>query len=78
VPSIHPSAWMSEIPPTPGLEVRGFGHGERRREARGEVAMVLTIGHVLGAHEALSPDAPSGFIEVVHRLFEDGVFVGPK
>jgi hypothetical protein len=29
------------------------------------------------AHEALGgPDAPSGFLEVVHRLFEDGVFIG--
>jgi hypothetical protein len=39
--------------------------------------VVLAIGHALGAHEALSrPDALSGFLEVVHRLFEDGVFVG--
>ena len=39
--------------------------------------MVLTIGHTLRAHEALSrPYALSGFPEVVHRLFEDGVFVG--
>ena len=27
------SSWL-EIPPTPGLEVRRFCHGERRREAR--------------------------------------------
>jgi hypothetical protein len=39
--------------------------------------VVLAIGHALRAHEALSrPDALSGFLEVVHRLFEDGVFVG--
>ena len=39
--------------------------------------MVLAIGHVLRAHEALGrPDALSGFLEVIHRLFEDGVFVG--
>jgi hypothetical protein len=39
--------------------------------------VVLTIGHSLGTHEALErPDALSGFPEVVHRLFEDGVFVG--
>ena len=39
--------------------------------------MVLTIGHALRAHEALSrPDALPGFLEVVHRLVEDGVFVG--
>src|SRR5919112_1577861 len=39
--------------------------------------MVLTIGHTLRAHEALSrPYALSGLLEVVHRLFEDGVFVG--
>ena len=38
--------------------------------------MVLAIGHALRAHEALSrPDALSGFLEVVHRLFENGVFV---
>ena len=39
--------------------------------------MVLAIGHALRAHEALGrPYALSGFLEVVHRLFEDGVFVG--
>ncbi len=39
--------------------------------------MVLAISHTLRAHEALSrPDALSGFLEVIHRLFEDGVFVG--
>jgi hypothetical protein len=62
---------------TPGLEVRSFGHGERRREAREKVTVILTFGHALRAHEALSrPDALSGFLEVVHRLLEDGVFVG--
>src|SRR5215208_2071103 len=67
----------ASILPTPGLKVCRFGHGERRREARKEVAVVLAIGHALRAHEALSrPDALSGFLEVVHRLFEDGVFVG--
>ncbi len=66
-----------EIPPAPGFEVCGFGHGERRREARKQVAVVLTIGHALRAHEALGcPDALAGFLEVVHRLFKDGVFVG--
>ena len=39
--------------------------------------MVLAIRHTLRAHEALGrPDALPGFLEVVHRLFEDGVFVG--
>ena len=39
--------------------------------------MVLAFGHALRAHEALGrPDALSGFLEVVHRLFENGVFVG--
>jgi hypothetical protein len=39
--------------------------------------MVLAFGHTLRAHKALSrPDALSGFLEVVHRLFENGVFVG--
>jgi hypothetical protein len=66
-----------KIPPTPGLEVRSFCHGERRRKAREEVTVVLAIGQALRAHEALSrPDALSGFLEVVHRLFENGVFVG--
>jgi hypothetical protein len=38
--------------------------------------VVLTIGQALRAHEALSrPDALSGFLEVLHGLFEDGVFV---
>ena len=31
----------------------------------------------MGAHEALGrPDELPGYLEVVHRLFEDGVFVG--
>ena len=39
--------------------------------------MVLTFGHTLRAHEALSrPDALPGFLEVFHRLFENGVFFG--
>ena len=39
--------------------------------------MVLAFGHALRAHEALGrPHALPGFLEVVHRLFEDGVFVG--
>ena len=38
--------WL-EIPPTPRLEVGGFGHGECRREAREEVAVVLAIVHAL-------------------------------
>jgi hypothetical protein len=39
--------------------------------------MVLAIGHALRAHEVLScPYALPGFLEVVHRLFENGVFVG--
>jgi hypothetical protein len=39
--------------------------------------VVLAIGHALRAHEALGcPDALPGFLEVVHRLFEDGVFIG--
>src|SRR5215216_5266497 len=62
---------------TPGLEVRRFRHGKRRRKARKEVTVVLTIGHTLRAHEALSrPYALSGFLEFDHRLFEYGVFVG--
>ena len=39
--------------------------------------MVLAIAHTLRAHEALGcSDALPGFLEVVHRLFENGVFVG--
>jgi hypothetical protein len=65
-----------EITPTPGLEVCGFCHGERRRKARKKVTIVLAIGHALRAHEALSrPDTLSGYLEVVHRFFEDDVFV---
>ena len=64
-------------PPTPGLEVRRFGHGERRCKARKKITVVLAIGHTLRAHEALSrPDALPGFLEVLHRLLKDGVFVG--
>jgi hypothetical protein len=66
-----------EIPTAPGLKVYGFCHGKRRREARKKVAVVLAIGHALRTHEALSrSDALSGFLEVVHRLFEYGVFDG--
>jgi hypothetical protein len=39
--------------------------------------VVLAIGHALRAHEALGrPYALSGFLEVIHRLIKDGVFVG--
>jgi hypothetical protein len=39
--------------------------------------VVLAIGHALRAHEALSrSDALAGLPEVVHRPFENGVFVG--
>jgi hypothetical protein len=39
--------------------------------------VVLAIGHALRTHEALGrPDALAGFLEVVHSLFEDGVFFG--
>jgi hypothetical protein len=39
--------------------------------------VVLAIGHALRAHEVLGrPDTPCGFLEVVHRLVKDGVFVG--
>jgi hypothetical protein len=66
-PSLCPKL---EIPPMSGLEVCRFCHGERRREARKEVTVVLAIRHALRAHEALGrPDALSGFLEVVHRLF---------
>ena len=66
-----------EITPTPSLQVCRFGHGERRREAREEVAVVLTIGHTLRAHEALGrPDTLPGPLEVIHRFFENGVFFG--
>jgi hypothetical protein len=66
-----------EIPSTPGPEVCSFCHRERCREARKEVAVVLAFRHTLRAHEALGrPDTLSGFLEVVHRLFQDGVFVG--
>jgi hypothetical protein len=38
--------------------------------------VVLAFGHALRAHEALSrPDALPSFLEVIHRLFENGVFV---
>jgi hypothetical protein len=65
-----------KIPPTPGLEVRRFGHGECRRKAREKVAVVLAIGHALRAHEALGrPYALPSFLEVIHRLVKYGVFV---
>jgi hypothetical protein len=39
--------------------------------------VVLAISHTLRAQEALGRPYPlPGFLEVVHRLFEDGVFVG--
>jgi hypothetical protein len=64
-----------EISPTPGLKVCSFGHGERHREPREKIAMVLSFGHALRAHKALSrPYALASFLEIVHSLFEDGVF----
>jgi hypothetical protein len=64
--------YWSEIPLASRFEVGSLGHGERRREARKEVTVVLAIGHALRAHEALGrPDAPPGFLEVAHRLFEE-------
>jgi hypothetical protein len=66
-----------KIPPAPGLKVCSFCHGERRRKARKKIAVGLAIGHTMRTHQALSrPYALSGFLEVIHRLFEDGVFVG--
>ena len=39
--------------------------------------MVLAVGHPLRTQKALGrPDALAGFLEVDHRLFEDGIFVG--
>ncbi len=82
--SIHPSvrgrnlSSHLEIPPAPCLKVRRFGHGERRREAREKVAVVLAsfASHALRAHEALGrPHARPGFLEVLHRLFKNGVFM---
>jgi hypothetical protein len=68
---------LLEIPPTPGLKICSFCHGESRREARKEVTVVLAIGHTLRAHEALGrPDPLPGFLEVIHRLVKDGVFFG--
>jgi hypothetical protein len=66
-----------EIPPAPGFEIRSLGHGERRREARKNVSVVLAIGHTLRAQKALGcPDALPGFLEVIQSLFENGIFVG--
>jgi hypothetical protein len=43
-PVQHPNpADLLEIPPTPGLEVRSFCHGERRCEAREKVAVALAF-----------------------------------
>ena len=69
----------SKIPPAPGLEIRSLRHGERRREARKQVAVVYAsfASHALRAHEVLSrPDALASFLEVVHRLVKYGVFFG--
>jgi hypothetical protein len=39
--------------------------------------VVLAISHALRAHETLGrPDTLPGFLEVVHCLSENGVFVG--
>jgi hypothetical protein len=65
------SGWL-EIPPTPSLEVRRFGHGERRREAREKVAVVLAIGHVLRAHEACVPLLAVVVIKKGSQIFEYG------
>ena len=70
--------WL-KIPPTTRLEIRSLRHGERRREARKQVAVVYAsfASHALRAHEVLSrPDALASFLEVVHRLVKYGVFFG--
>src|SRR5215208_566965 len=68
------AGWL-EIPPTPGLKVCGFGHGERCREAREKVAVVLAIGHTFRAHEALSrPDALPGFLEDSNKRIPQNSF----
>jgi len=41
---------LTRLSATPGLKVCRLGHGERRREAREEVTVVLAIGHALRAH----------------------------
>src|SRR5687768_16816204 len=65
-----------EIPAASGLEVRSFCHSKRRRKACKKVAVVLAFRHALRAHESLGrPDALPGFLEIVHRLFEEGVFI---
>jgi hypothetical protein len=47
------------------------------KKARKEVAVVLALPHAMRAHEVLScSNAHSGYFEVIHGLFEDGVFVG--
>jgi hypothetical protein len=57
-PGASPCYGELKIPPTPCLKVCRLGHGERRRKAREEIAVILAIGHTLRAHEALSrPDA---------------------
>src|SRR5215208_1358999 len=67
----------ASILPMPGRKVCRLGHGERRRKASKKVTVVLAIGHALRAHEALSrPDTLACFLEVVHRLVKNGVFIG--
>jgi hypothetical protein len=64
-------------PATPSLEVCRFSHGERRGEPREKIAVVLAYRHALRLDRALGcPGALGGFLEVIHRLFEYGVFVG--
>jgi hypothetical protein len=49
----------------------------RRRKARKKVTVILAFSHTLRAHEALGrSDALPCFLEVIHRFFENGVFVG--
>jgi hypothetical protein len=43
-PAAQPPAGELEIHQAPGFEVRGFCHGERRRKAREEIAVVLAFG----------------------------------
>jgi hypothetical protein len=38
--------------------------------------VVLAFGHTLRAHEAMGrPDALPSFLQIIHRLVKDGIFV---
>ncbi len=67
-----------QLMPPAGLHVGSLAHIQRRREARQRLLVGLFLGHPLRVvyDDQCGRYALDGFSLVVHRLFEDRLFVG--